>query len=132
MALRQILRSHHSQTLLQLKNPSQNPSVKRKEKKEKNEGLLRNEPKSGSSSLSSLFGNGGKKLELNAPKEKKMENLESVWKSNENILELAVAMRIISLYALESVPPQLLVPEEIKASVSRLLKEAVNLSQTVS
>lgn len=45
-------------------------------------------------------------------------------------MNLAVVMRVITLYALESVPPQLAVPEEVKDSVSRLLKEVINLSET--
>ncbi|XP_028054179.1 uncharacterized protein LOC114258421 [Camellia sinensis] len=48
---------------------------------------------------------------------------QSVWKGNNNNLNLAVVMRVILLYAMESVPPQLVAPDEIKASVSVLLKE---------
>ncbi|KAI8012143.1 hypothetical protein LOK49_LG06G01147 [Camellia lanceoleosa] len=55
---------------------------------------------------------------------------QSVWKGNNKNLNLAVVMRVIILYAMESVPPQLVVPDEIKASVSVLLKEVLNLSQT--
>ncbi|CAL5431599.1 unnamed protein product [Camellia sinensis] len=55
---------------------------------------------------------------------------QSVWKGNNNNLNLAVVMRVILLYAMESVPPQLVAPDEIKASVSVLLKEVLNLSQT--
>ncbi|XAR68185.1 hypothetical protein NMG60_11003226 [Bertholletia excelsa] len=55
---------------------------------------------------------------------------QSIWKGDYKILNLAVVMRVITLYALESVPPQLIVPDEIKASVNRLLKEVVNLSET--
>lgn len=47
-------------------------------------------------------------------------------------LDLAIVMRVITLYALESVPPQLVIPDEIKASVSRLLMDILRLSQTVS
>ncbi|KAA8526747.1 hypothetical protein F0562_009024 [Nyssa sinensis] len=54
---------------------------------------------------------------------------QSVWKGDTKNLNLAVVMRIIILYALESVPPQLVVPDEIKTSVSHLLKEVLNLSQ---
>ncbi|XP_059662748.1 uncharacterized protein LOC132308630 [Cornus florida] len=57
---------------------------------------------------------------------------QSVWKGDTKQLNLAVVMRVIVLYALEAVPQQLVVPDEIKASVSRLLKEVVNLSQTIS
>lgn len=55
---------------------------------------------------------------------------QSIWKSQIRNLNLAVVMRVITLYALESVPPQLAVPEEVKDSVSRLLKEVINLSET--
>lgn len=54
---------------------------------------------------------------------------QSIWKGQKN-LNLAVVMRVITKYALESVPPQLAVPDEVKASVSRLLKEVINLSET--
>ncbi|KAL3325622.1 hypothetical protein AABB24_036716 [Solanum stoloniferum] len=47
-------------------------------------------------------------------------------------LHLAGVMRVVTLYALESVPPQLVIPDEIKASVSRLLMDILRLSQTVS
>ncbi|KAL7218666.1 hypothetical protein ACSBR2_011849 [Camellia fascicularis] len=57
---------------------------------------------------------------------------QSVWKGNNNNLNLAVMMRVIILYTMESVPPQLVVPDEIKASVSVLLKEVLNLSQTLA
>ncbi|GAA0168107.1 hypothetical protein LIER_22902 [Lithospermum erythrorhizon] len=56
---------------------------------------------------------------------------QSVWKGDTKSLNLAVIMRVITIYALESVPSELVVPEEIKSSVGRLLKEAVNLSGTV-
>ncbi|CAK9134156.1 unnamed protein product [Ilex paraguariensis] len=57
---------------------------------------------------------------------------QSVWRGDTKTLNLAVVMRVITLYALELVPPQLVVPDEVKASVSRLLKEVVSLGQTVS
>ena len=43
-----------------------------------------------------------------------------------------VLMRVITLYGLELVPPELAVPDEIKHCVSRLLKEVLKLSQTIS
>lgn len=46
-------------------------------------------------------------------------------------LQLAVVMRVITLYALESVPPQLVITDEVKASVSRLLMDILRLSRTV-
>ncbi|KAG8386446.1 hypothetical protein BUALT_Bualt03G0149600 [Buddleja alternifolia] len=47
-------------------------------------------------------------------------------------LHLGSVTRVLAMYALESVPQQLVVPQEIKNPVSRLLKELGNLSQTVS
>ncbi|KAL6529791.1 hypothetical protein OROGR_015414 [Orobanche gracilis] len=47
-------------------------------------------------------------------------------------LDLAKVMRVLIMYAMESVPQQLAVPEDVNASVSRLLKEIVNLSRTTS
>ncbi|KAL2245499.1 uncharacterized protein LOC105165462 [Sesamum indicum] len=49
-----------------------------------------------------------------------------------NKLLLAEVTRVLIMYAMESVPQQLVVPEEIRNSVSRLLKEMINLSETVS
>ncbi|XP_057992612.1 uncharacterized protein LOC110654230 [Hevea brasiliensis] len=57
---------------------------------------------------------------------------QSVWKGDYKTLNLAVVMRVITLYALEEVHPELPVPDEIKASVSRLLNEVVKLSETIS
>ncbi|KAK2638704.1 hypothetical protein Ddye_026499 [Dipteronia dyeriana] len=57
---------------------------------------------------------------------------QSVWKGGNNNLRLADVMRVITLYALESVPPELKVPDDVMASVSQLLKEVINLSQTTS
>ncbi|KAG7956994.1 hypothetical protein I3843_11G152900 [Carya illinoinensis] len=57
---------------------------------------------------------------------------QSVWKGDTKNLNLAVVMRVITLYALESVPPELAVPNEIKVSVSKLLKEVLKLSQSIS
>ncbi|XP_057472401.1 uncharacterized protein LOC130760984 isoform X2 [Actinidia eriantha] len=57
---------------------------------------------------------------------------QSVWKGDNKNLNLAVVMRVIILYALESVPPQLVVPDKIKDSVLRLLKEVLKLSQTIA
>ncbi|KAK3003118.1 hypothetical protein RJ639_018099 [Escallonia herrerae] len=53
---------------------------------------------------------------------------QSIWKSNVKNLRLDVVMRVITLYALDSLPPELVVPDEVKASVSKLLEESVNLS----
>ncbi|KAL5738301.1 hypothetical protein ACOSP7_031062 [Xanthoceras sorbifolium] len=57
---------------------------------------------------------------------------QSVWKGGNKNLRLADVMRVITLYALESVHPELQVPDDVKASVSQLLKEVINLSQTTS
>lgn len=57
---------------------------------------------------------------------------QSVWKGNLNNLDLAVVMRVITLYALEATPPKLNVPEEVTTSVNRLLNEVLKLSQTIS
>ena len=57
---------------------------------------------------------------------------QSVWRGDSKNLNLAVVMRVITLYGLELVPPELAVPDEIKHCVSRLLKEVLKLSQTIS
>ena len=57
---------------------------------------------------------------------------QSVWKGDNKNLNLAVVMRVIILYAFESVPPQLVVPDKIMDSVLRLLKEVLKLSQTIA
>ena len=44
-------------------------------------------------------------------------------------MDLAPTLKLITLYALEEVRPQLLVPNEVKESVSRLLREVLKLSQ---
>ncbi|TXG66696.1 hypothetical protein EZV62_007971 [Acer yangbiense] len=55
-----------------------------------------------------------------------------VQKGGYNNLRLADVMRVIPLYALESVPPELQVPDDVKASVSQLLKEVINLSPEIN
>jgi len=55
---------------------------------------------------------------------------QSVWNVNTNSLELVTVMKVITSYGLESVHPQLVVPEVVKKSVSQLLKEIVKLSPT--
>lgn len=59
-------------------------------------------------------------------------NPTNVRKTNPKNLNLADVMNTITLYALESVHPQLVVPEDVTYSVSRLLKEILKLSQTSS
>nr|GLL44481.1 uncharacterized protein LOC109185408 [Ipomoea trifida] len=54
---------------------------------------------------------------------------QRMWNSNAKTLQLHHVMRTITLYGLESVPTELAVPEDIKKSVSRLLKEVVKLSK---
>ncbi|XP_050215791.1 uncharacterized protein LOC126666917 [Mercurialis annua] len=56
----------------------------------------------------------------------------SVWGASDKNLDLAAVMRIITLYALEPTHPELSVPDDIKASVMRLLNETLKLSQTTS
>lgn len=56
---------------------------------------------------------------------------QSVWRGDIKTLNLAAVMRVITLYALEAVHAELSVPNEIKASVNRLLTEILKLSQTV-
>ena len=56
----------------------------------------------------------------------------NVWKTDTKKLVLVDVLNVVTPYALESVAPQLPVPDEIKASVSRLLNEVVKLSQTTS
>ncbi|XP_014523053.1 uncharacterized protein LOC106779463 [Vigna radiata var. radiata] len=55
---------------------------------------------------------------------------QSVWNVNTNNLELVTVMKVITSYGLESVHPQLVVPDVVKKSVSQLLKEIVKLSPT--
>jgi hypothetical protein len=55
---------------------------------------------------------------------------QSVWKGDTKNLNLAVVMRVLILYALEWVPVELAVPIDIKASVNKLLKEVLKLSQS--
>lgn len=54
------------------------------------------------------------------------------WNRQTKDLKLDAVMRVISLYALESVPPHLAVSDEVKASVHRVLKEIINLSRTTT
>ncbi|CAL0326498.1 unnamed protein product [Lupinus luteus] len=55
---------------------------------------------------------------------------QSVWKTGTSNLHLVSVMKLVTSYALELVHPQLAVPDEVKKSVSQLLKEVVKLSQT--
>ncbi|XP_050371095.1 uncharacterized protein LOC126789078 isoform X2 [Argentina anserina] len=56
----------------------------------------------------------------------------NVGRGNPKNLYLADVMLTIMSYALESVPPQLVVTEDIKTSVGRLLKEILKMSQTTT
>lgn len=47
-------------------------------------------------------------------------------------LHLASVIKILLMYAMESVPEKLVVPEEVQNSVSRLLKEVICLSEDTS
>lgn len=53
---------------------------------------------------------------------------QNVWNRGAKNLDLADVMNTITLYALDAVPPQLVVSDEVKSSVSRLLKEVLRLS----
>ncbi|CAI9760512.1 unnamed protein product [Fraxinus pennsylvanica] len=53
-------------------------------------------------------------------------------KDDTKILYLADVMKVIIMYAMESVPPELTVSDEIKNSVNRLLKEVIRLGCNVS
>ncbi|KAK4255930.1 hypothetical protein QN277_008857 [Acacia crassicarpa] len=55
---------------------------------------------------------------------------QSVWRTDNNNLDLAVAMKVVCSYALSIVHPQLVVPDKVNSSVNRLLKEVLKLSQT--
>lgn len=57
---------------------------------------------------------------------------QNVWKTDTKKLILKDVLNVITLYAMEFVPPQLVVPDEMKASVGRLLNGVVKLSQTTS
>lgn len=63
---------------------------------------------------------------------KNLNLTNNVGKGNPKNLNLADVMNTITFYALESVPPPLVVPDDLKSSVSRLLKEILKLSQTTS
>ncbi|KAL8129811.1 hypothetical protein V2J09_018966 [Rumex salicifolius] len=56
---------------------------------------------------------------------------QSIWKSGSKNLNLPSLMRLLTVYALEAIHPQQRLPEDIKACVSRLIKDAMNLSKTV-
>lgn len=57
---------------------------------------------------------------------------QGVWNGGTKNLNLAAVLQVITQYALEAIPKQLTIPEDIKVSVSRLLKEILKLSPTVS
>ncbi|XP_017246110.1 uncharacterized protein LOC108217741 [Daucus carota subsp. sativus] len=59
---------------------------------------------------------------------------QSIWKGQGKKLhmDLSAVMSVITLYAMEEVHPQLVIPDEIKTAVRRLLEEVMKLSQTVS
>ncbi|KAL4580453.1 hypothetical protein LXL04_016647 [Taraxacum kok-saghyz] len=54
---------------------------------------------------------------------------QSVWKKGAKNVDLTMVMRVITLYALEAVPSELEVPDDIKDTVNRLLKEVIRLSE---
>lgn len=57
---------------------------------------------------------------------------QNVWNRGAKNLDLADVMNTVTLYALDAAPPQLVVSDEVKSSVSRLLKEVLRLSKTTS
>ncbi|KAI3427613.1 uncharacterized protein J3R85_009462 [Psidium guajava] len=57
---------------------------------------------------------------------------QSVWNSETNTLKLDTVMKVIILYALELVPSQLKITQELKDSVTRVLRDILKLSQTTS
>ncbi|XP_038898284.1 uncharacterized protein LOC120085986 [Benincasa hispida] len=57
---------------------------------------------------------------------------QGVWNGDTKNLNLAAVLQVITQYALEAIPKQLIIPEDMKASLSRLLKEILKLSPTVS
>ncbi|KAF8025960.1 hypothetical protein BT93_F2710 [Corymbia citriodora subsp. variegata] len=57
---------------------------------------------------------------------------QSVWNSETNNLRLDTVMKVITLYALELVPSQLKITQELKVSVSRVLRDILKLSQITS
>ncbi|XP_028755410.1 uncharacterized protein LOC114714807 [Neltuma alba] len=56
---------------------------------------------------------------------------QSVWRTDSNNLDLAMAMKVICSYALSLVHPQLVVPDKVNNSVNQLLKEVLKLSKTL-
>ncbi|KAJ0475554.1 hypothetical protein HanHA300_Chr13g0466791 [Helianthus annuus] len=54
---------------------------------------------------------------------------QSVWKKGAKNMDLAVVMRVITLYGL---PTRFEVPGDVRAAVNRLLKEVIRLSETES
>ncbi|GKC27160.1 hypothetical protein Tco_1034454 [Tanacetum coccineum] len=57
---------------------------------------------------------------------------QSVWKKGAKNMDLAVVMRVITLYALDAVPSQLEVTDDVKNAVSRLLQEIIRLDEIES
>ncbi|GMN65907.1 hypothetical protein TIFTF001_034977 [Ficus carica] len=55
---------------------------------------------------------------------------QNVWKTDTKKLILKDVLNVSTLYATEFVPPQLVVPDEMKASIGRLLNDVVKLSRT--
>lgn len=58
---------------------------------------------------------------------------QSIWKGQgkKMWLDMSALMNVLTLYAMEEGPPELVVPDEIKTSVNRLLEEIMKLSKTV-
>lgn len=54
----------------------------------------------------------------------------NVWQTGKMSLLLVDVMKVITLYALDQVPPKLAVPDDVNDSVNQLLKQAIKLSKT--
>jgi hypothetical protein len=56
---------------------------------------------------------------------------QNIWDCDVNTLSLSIVMRIIVVYGLEDGPPELVVADDVKASLGRLIKEIIRLTETV-
>lgn len=54
----------------------------------------------------------------------------NVWQTGKMSLLLVDVMKVITLYALDQVPPKLAVPDDVNDSINQLLKQAIKLSKT--
>ncbi|GMH24903.1 hypothetical protein Nepgr_026746 [Nepenthes gracilis] len=56
---------------------------------------------------------------------------QSVWKGDTGSLNLSSIMRLLIIYATEAVSPPLVLSDDVKACIGRLIKDAIKLSKTV-